>query len=91
MKESPVSSPAAGGTELHLFGNSAGEDGVEFGVKAFLIVEEAPWAKHFDGHSAAGSRVSISAPPQTVAFAGPLPGWGSDRCNAPKAVVSKPD
>ena len=91
MKESPVSSPAAGGPELHLFGNSAGEDGVEFGVKAFLIVEEAPWAKHFDRLSAAGSRDSVSAPPQTVAFAGLLPCRGCDRCNAPKTVGASPD
>ena len=91
MKESPVSSPAAGGTELHLFGNSAGEDGVEFGVKAFLIVEEAPRAKYLNGHSAAGFRDSVSKPPQTVVFMGPLPCRGCDRCNAPKTVGASPD
>jgi hypothetical protein len=52
VKASPVSAAAEAGTELQLFGNSAGEDGVEFGLKAFFIVEEAPWAKHFGGHSA---------------------------------------
>ena len=51
MKAAPVSPAAEAGTELHLFGNSAGEDGVKFGVKAFLIVEEAPGAKHLNGHS----------------------------------------
>ena len=91
MEASPVSPAAAGGPELHLFGNSAGEDGVKFGVKAFLIVEEAPWAKHFDRRSAAGSRDSVSAPPLTVAFAGLLPCRGCDRCDAPKAVGAKPD
>ena len=91
MKASPVSPAAAGGPELHLFGNSAGEDGVEFGVKAFLIVEEAPGAKHLNGHSAAGFRDSVSAPPQTVAFAGLLPCRGCDRCDAPKTVGAKPD
>ena len=92
MKASPVSSAAVDvGTELHLFGNRAGEAGVEFGLKAFLIVKEAPWAKHFDRRSAAGSRDSVSAPPQTVAFAGLLPCRGCDRCDAPKAVGAKPD
>jgi hypothetical protein len=52
VKASPVSAAAEAGTELHLFGNTAGEDGVEFAVEAFFIVEEAPWAKHFGGHSA---------------------------------------
>ena len=91
MEASPVSPAATGGPELHLFGNSAGEDGVEFGVKAFLIVEEAPWTKHFDGHSTSGTRDSVSTPPQTVAFAGLLPCRGCDRCDAPKAVGAKPD
>ena len=91
MEASPVSPAAAGGPELHLFGNSAGEDGVEFGVKAFFIVEEAPWAKHFNVHSASGIRTSVSELPQAVTFAGPLPGRGSDRCHASKAVVPEPD
>jgi len=52
VKAVPVSAAGEGGTELHLFGNTAGEDGVEFAVEAFFIVEEAPWAKHFGGHSA---------------------------------------
>ena len=55
MKAVPVSPAAEGGTELHLFGNSAGEAGVEFGLKAFLIVEKAPWVKHSDGCSEASS------------------------------------
>ena len=91
MKESPVSSPAAGGTELHLFGNSAGEDGVEFGVKAFFIVEEVPWVEHVDGCSAAGVRGSVSKSPQIVVFLGSLPGRGCDRCDAPKAPDAVPD
>ena len=91
MKASPVSPAAAGGPELHLFGNSAGEDGVEFGVKAFLIVEEAPGAKHLNGHSAAGFRDSVSAPPQIVVSMGSFPCRGCGRCDAPKAVGAKPD
>ncbi len=91
MKAPPVAPTAAGGTELQLFGNSAGEDGVEFGVKAFFIVEEAPWVKHLNGHSAEGIRDSVSEPPQTVVFLGSLPCRSCDRCNAPKAVGAKPD
>jgi len=52
MKASPVSPAAEAGTELHLFGNSAGQAGVEFGLKAFFIVEKAPWVEHVDGRSA---------------------------------------
>ena len=91
MKASPVSAAAEAGTELHLFGNSAGESDVEFGLKAFFIVEEAPWAKHSDGYSAAGFRVSVSEPPQIVVFLGLLPCRGCDRCDAPKAGVASPD
>ena len=91
MKASPVSPAAEAGTELHLFGNSAGEDGVEFGLKAFFIVKETPWAKHSDGYSAAGFRVSVSAPPQIVVFLGSLPCRGCARKDAPKAVGLKPE
>ena len=92
MKASPVSSAAVEvGTELHLFGNSAGEAGMEFGLKAFLIVEEAPWVEHVDGCSEAGFRVSVSEPPQIVVFLGSLPCRGCDRCDAPKALGSTPD
>ena len=91
MKESPVSSSAAGGTELHLFGYSAGEDGGEFGVEAFFTIEELPRVKHFDRYSTSGFRDSVSKPPQTVVFMGPLPCRGCDRCNAPKAVGASPD
>ena len=92
MKASPVSSAAVDvGTELHLFGNRAGEAGVEFGLKAFLIVKEAPWVEHVDGCSEAGFRVSVSAPPQIVVFVGSLPCRGCDRCDAPKAGAASPD
>ena len=91
MKASPVSPATAGGTELHLFGNRAGEAGVEFGLKAFFIVKETPWAKHSDGYSAAGFRVSVSAPPQIVVSMGSFPCRSCGRCNAPKAVGAKPD
>ena len=91
MKASPVSPATAGGTELHLFGNSAGEDGVEFGVEAFFTIEEFPRVKYFDGCSVSGFRDSVSKPPQTVVFMGPLPCRGCNRCNAPKAVGASPD
>ena len=91
MKASPVSPAAEAGTELHLFGNSSGEDGVEFGVKAFFIIEEVPRVKHFDRHSRAGFRGSVSEPPQILVFVGSLPGRGYDRCNAPKAAGPKPE
>ncbi len=91
MKASPVSPAAAGGTELDLFGNSAGEDGVEFGVKAFLIVEEAPGAKHLNGHSAAGFRDSVSAPPQIVVSHSSLPCRGCARKDAPTTAGPKPE
>ena len=91
MKGSPVSPAAKAGTEPHLFGDTAGEDDVEFGVKVFFMVEEAPRVKHFDGYSAAGSGDSVNVPPQTVVCVGLLPcrGYG-DRCNAPTAVGAKP-
>ena len=91
VKASPVFPTAAGGTELQLFRNNAGEDGVEFGVKAFLIVEEAPWAKYLDGHSTSGFRDSVSEPPQIVVSMGLFPCRGCGRCYAPKAVGAKPD
>ena len=91
MKASPVSPAAEAGTELHLFGNSAGEAGVEFGLKAFLIVEKAPWVEHVDGCSEAGFRVSVSEPPQIVVFLGSLPCRGCDRCDPPKALGSASD
>ena len=91
MKASPVSPAAEAGTELHLFGNNSGEDGVEFAVKAFFIVEETPWVKHSDGYSAAGFRVSVSAPPQIVVSLGSLPCRGCARKDAPKAVGASPD
>ena len=91
MKAPPVAPTAAGGTELNLFGNSAGEDGVEFGVEAFFTIEELPRVKYFDGYSASRFRDSVSKPPQTVVFMGPLPCRGCDRCNAPKAVGASPD
>ena len=91
MKASPVSPAAEAGTELHLFGNSAGEAGVEFGLKAFLIVEKAPWVKHVDGCSEAGFRVSVSEPPQIVVFLGSLPCRGCARKDAPKTVGPKPE
>ena len=91
MKASPVSPAAEAGTELHLFGNSAGQAGVEFGLKAFFIVEKAPWVEHVDGCSEAGFRVSVSEPPQIVVFLGSLPGRGCDRCDAPKAGVASSD
>ena len=91
MKAVPVSAVDEGGTELHLFGNSAGEDGVEFGLKAFFIVKETPWVKHSDGYSAAGFRVSVSAPPQIVVSLGSLPCRGCDRCDAPTAAGPKPE
>ncbi len=91
MKAVPVSAAADAGTELHLFGNRASEDGVEFGLKAFFIVEEAPWVEHVDGCSEAGFRVSVSEFPQTIAFLDSLPCWGYDMCDAPKMFVAKPD
>ena len=91
MKASPVSPAAEAGTELHLFGNSAGEAGVEFGLKAFLIVEEAPWVQHSDGYSAAGFRVSVSAPPQILVSPGLLPCRGCGRCDVPKAADPTPE
>ena len=91
MKASPVSPAAEAGTELHLFGNSASEDGVEFGLKAFFIVKETPWVKHSDGYSAAGFRVSVSAPPQIVVSLGSLPCRGCARKDAPKTVGPKPE
>ena len=92
MKAAPVSSAAVDvGTELHLFGNRAGEAGVEFGLKAFFIVKETPWAKHSDGYSAAGFRVSVSAPPQIVVSLGSLPCRGCARKDAPKTVGPKPE
>ena len=91
MKAVPVSAAGEGGTELHLFGNSAGEAGVEFGLKAFLIVEEAPWVKHSDGCSEAGFRVSVSAPPLILVSPGLLPCRGCDRCDPPKAPDAAPD
>ena len=91
MEASPVSLAAAGGTELHLFGNSAGEDGVEFSVEAFFTIEELPRVKHFNGYSVSGFGDSVSKPPQTVVFMGPLPCRGCDRCNASKAVGASPD
>ena len=92
MKASPVSSAAVDvGAELHLFGNRAGEAGVEFGLKAFLIVEEAPWVEHSDGYSAAGFRVSVSVPPQIVVSLGSLPCRGCDRCDAPAAAGLTPE
>ena len=91
MKASPVSPAAKAGTELHLFGNSAGQAGVEFGLKAFFIVEKAPWVEHVDGCSAAGFRVSVSEPPQIVVFLDLLPCRGCDRCDAPKAPDAAPD
>ena len=91
MKASPVSPAAGAGTERYLFGNSSSEDGVEFGLKAFFIVKETPWAKHSDGYSAAGFRVSVSAPPQIVVSLGSLPCRGCARKDAPKAVGPKPE
>ena len=92
MKASPVSSAAVDvGTELHLFGNRAGEAGVEFGLKAFFIVKETPWAKHSDGYSAAGFRVSVSAPPQIAVSLGSLPCRGCARKDAPTAVGPEPE
>ena len=91
MKASPVSPAAEVGTELHLFGNSAGEADVEFGLKAFLIVEKAPWVEHVDGCSEAGFRVSVSEPPQIVVSLGSLPCRGCARKDAPKAVGPKPE
>ncbi len=92
MKAAPVSSAAVDvGTELHLFGNRAGEAGVEFGLKAFFIVKETPWAKHSDGYSAAGFRVSVSAPPQILVSPGLLPCRGCGRCDAPKAADPTPE
>ena len=91
MKASPVSPAAEAGTELHLFGNSAGEDGVEFGLKAFLIVKETPWAEHSDRYSAAGFRVSVSALPQIAVSLGSLPCRGCARKDAPTAVGPEPE
>ena len=91
MKASPVSPAAGAGTELHLFGNSSGEDGVEFGLKAFFIVKETPWVEHSDGYSAVGFRVSVSAPPQIVVSLGSLPCRGCDRCDAPTAAGLTPE
>ena len=92
MKAAPVSSAAVDvGTELHLFGNTAGEGGVEFAVEAFFIVEKAPWVEHVDGCSEAGVRGSVCESPQIVVFLGSLPGRGCDRCDAPKAVDPTPE
>jgi len=92
VKAAPVSSAAVDvGTELHLFGNRAGEAGVEFGLKAFFIVKETPWAKHSDGYSAAGFRVSVSAPPQILVSHSSLPCRGCARKDAPKTVGLKPE
>lgn len=87
----PVAPATAGGTELRLFDNSAGEDGAEFGVKAFFMIEEAPRVKHFDGHSGTGFRGSVSEPPLIVVFVGSQPGRGYDRPDAPKAAGPKPN
>jgi hypothetical protein len=70
VKASPVSPAAEAGTELHLFGNSSGDGGVEFSVEAFFTAEEAPWVEHVDRCSEAGSRVSVSESPQIVVFLG---------------------
>ena len=91
MKAAPVSSAAGAGTELHLFGDSAGEAGVKFGLKAFFIVEEAPWVKHVDGCSEAGFRTFVSESPQIIVFLGLLPCRSCDRCDAPKALGAAPD
>ena len=91
MKAAPVSPAAEAGTELHLFGNSAGQAGVEFGLKAFFIVEKAPWVEHVDGCSEAGFRTFVSESPQIAVFLGLLPCRGCDRCDAPKAGVASPD
>jgi len=91
VKASPVSPAAEAGTELHLFGNSSGEDGVEFAVKAFFIVKETPRVKRSDGCSAAGFRVSVSAPPQILVSLGSLPRRGCARKDAPQAVGASPD
>ena len=92
MESAPVSSAAVDvGTELDLFGNRAGEAGVEFGLKAFFKVEEAPWVKHVDGCSEAGFRAFVSEFPQIAVFLGLLPCRGCDRCDAPKALGAAPD
>ena len=91
MKASPVSAAAEAGTELHLFGNSAGESGVEFGLKAFFIVKETPWVKHSDRYSVAGFRVSVSTPPQIGVSLGSLLCRGCERKDTPKAVGASPD
>ena len=91
MKAVPVSAAGEGGTELHLFGNSAGQAGVEFGLKAFFIVEEPPWAKHFGGHSASEFRLSVIGRPGQAAFGDSLPCRGCDRCDAPTAAGPKPE
>jgi hypothetical protein len=63
---------------------------VEFGLKAFFIVKETPWVEHSDGYSAAGFRVSVSAPPQIVVSLGSLPCRGYARKDAPTAAGPKP-
>ena len=64
---------------------------MEFGLKAFFIVKETPWVKHSDGYSAAGFRVSVSAPPQIVVSLGSLPCRGCARKDAPKAAGASPE
>ena len=91
MKTAPVARAPEAGTELDLFGNRASESGVEFGLKAFFIVKETPRAKHSDGYSAAGFRVSVSEPPQIAVSLGSLPCRGCDRCDTPKAGAASPD
>ena len=91
MKASPVSPAAGARTELHLFGNRAGETGVEFGLKTFFIVEEAPWVEHVDGCSEAGFRTFVSESPQIAVFLDLLPCRGCDRCDPPKAPDAAPD
>ena len=91
MKASPVSPAVKAGTELHLFGNSAGQAGVEFGLKAFFIVEKAPWVEHVDGCSEAGFRTFVSESPQIAVFLDLRPCRGCDRCDAPKAADPTPE
>ena len=91
MKAAPVSPAAKAGPELHLFGDSAGEGGVEFGLEAFFTVEKVPWVEHVDGCSEAGVRTFVSASPQIAVFLGLLPCRGCDRCDAPKAPDAAPD
>ena len=91
MKASPVSPAAEAGPELHLFGDSAGEGGVEFSLEAFFTVEKASRVEHLDRCSEARFRVSVSAPHLFVVFLGLLPCRGYDRCDAPKAGAALPD